>query len=79
MAIKCFSGVRELCLLSTKKEFVCLSTKSESFIYHLTPDTLQFNPFMKIDTRVRVFLVQKNRMIWENFAVLKSATNLNKA
>jgi hypothetical protein len=55
--------VPELCLVSTDKDYVCLSTENESFIYHLTPDALQFKPFMNIDTRVRVFEVQDNRMI----------------
>lgn len=46
-----------------RQEYVCLSTENESFIYHITPDALKFKPFMNIDTRVRVFEVQDNRMI----------------
>jgi hypothetical protein len=54
--------VPELCLVSTNKDYVCLSTKNDSFIYHLTSD-FHFKPLLKIDTRVRVFEVQENRMI----------------
>jgi hypothetical protein len=67
--------VPELCLVSTNKDFVCLSTKKESFIYHLTPETLQFKPFMKIDTRVRVFEVQENRMICDETVYVKTENN----
>jgi len=70
--------VPELCLVSTNKEFVCLSTKKESFIYHLMPETLQFKPFMKIDTKVRVFEVQENRMICDEGVFVKTENNLAK-
>ena len=74
--IKSFSGVPELCLVSTNKEYVCLSNKHDSFIYHLTPDALQFKPFLKMDTRVRVFEVQGNRMICDEnvFTITQNKT-----
>ena len=66
-----------MCLVSTNKEYVCLSTKNDSFIYHLTSD-FHFKPLLKIDTRVRVFEVQENRMICDEAVFVKTENNLAK-
>jgi hypothetical protein len=60
-------------LLPTTKNLI--SSLETFFIYHLKPDTLQFKPFMKIDTRVRAFEVQENRMICDETVFVKTENN----
>ena len=60
------------------KQRLCLSlNQNDSFIYHLTSD-FHFKPLLKIDTRVRVFEVQENRMICDEGVFVKTENNLAK-
>ena len=71
--IKSFEGAPELCMVSSNKDYACLSTQESSSIYHITAE-LQFKPVLKMDTGVRVFDVQADRAICDE-NVLKMSEN----
>jgi hypothetical protein len=60
-------------MVSSNKDYVCLSTQQSSYIYHITPE-LQFKPFLRMDTRVRVFDAQADRAICDE-NVLRMSQN----